>query len=144
MLQRLLPMLPSRPLIARFAVEERRIAISRDVFEERLARAFGPHAVAHNVPIVGASGKEWEFDVGITADKRVESLFEFVTPRSASVAAAVMKFSDIRACGDDAPKTAAVLSDRARTEAALVTILSRAAGAAIDAGADPKVYKDAA
>ena len=37
-----------------------------------------------------------------------------------------------------------VLSDRARTEAPLVLLLSRVAGAAIDASADPEVYKRAA
>jgi hypothetical protein len=37
-----------------------------------------------------------------------------------------------------------VLSDRARTEAALVLLLSRVAGAAIDATYEPQVYKSAA
>jgi hypothetical protein len=46
------------------------------------------------------------------------------------VAAAVMKFTNIRALEN--PPSVAVLSDRARTEAALVLLLSRVAGAAID------------
>jgi hypothetical protein len=125
------------------ALEERRIAISRDIFEQRLTLAFGTPAISHNVPVIGASGKEWEIDVGIISASRVERLFEFVTPRAASVAAAVMKFSDIRAL-PDAPRTAAVLSDRVRTEPALISVLSRVAGAAIEAGADPEVYRRAA
>lgn len=126
-----------------FFIETRRIAISRDVFEQRLVAAFGTRSIAHNIPIVGASGKEWDVDVGITSDSHVERLFEFVTPRSASVAAAVMKFSDIRAV-ERAPKTAAVLSDRSRTEAPLISLLSRIAGAAIDVADSPEVYRRAA
>jgi hypothetical protein len=126
-----------------FAVDERRIVISRDMFDRRLERAFGATAVAHNVPVVGASGKEWEVDAGITRDGRVLRLFEFVTPRSASIAAAVMKFTDIRA-DPAAPRSTAVLSDRARTEPALVSLLSRVAGSAIDASAEPEIYRDAA
>jgi hypothetical protein len=126
-----------------FAVEERRIAISRDVFEQRLVAAFGATSIAHNISIVGASGKEWDVDVGITSDSRVQRLFEFVTPRSASVAAAVMKFTDIRAV-EHSPRTAAVLSDRSRTEAPLVSLLSRVVGAAIDAADAPEVYQRAA
>ena len=126
-----------------FAVEERRIAISRDLFEQRLVAAFDSRSIAHNISIVGASGKEWDVDVGITSDSHVERLFEFVTPRSASVAAAVMKFTDIRAM-ESAPRTAAVLSDRSRTEAPLVSLLSRVAGAAIDVADAPEVYQRAA
>jgi hypothetical protein len=47
------------------------------------------------------------------------------------VAAAVMKFTNIRALEN--PPSVTVLSDQARTEAALVLLLSRIAGAAIDA-----------
>ena len=126
-----------------FTIEERRVAISRDVFEQRLVAAFGTGAISHNIPIIGASGKEWEVDVGITSDSRIERLFEFVTPRSTSIAAAVMKFTDIRAA-ENAPRTAAVLSDRSRTEATLVSLLSRVAGAAIDAADTPEVYQRAA
>jgi len=126
-----------------FAVAERRIAISRDVFEQRLVAAFGTSSIAHNISIIGASGKEWDVDVGITCDSHVERLFEFVTPRPASVAAAVMKFTDIRAI-ERAPRTAAVLSDRSHTEPPLVLLLSRVAGAAIDAAAAPEVYQRAA
>jgi hypothetical protein len=128
---------------AAFAVEERRIAVSRDVFEQRLVEAFGTPSIAHNVSIVGASGKEWDVDVAVTSDARSRRLFEFVTPRPASIAAAVMKFTDIRAL-ESAPRTAAVLSDRSRTEAALVSLLSRVAGAAIDAADAPEVYRRAA
>jgi len=126
-----------------FAVEERRIVLSHDLFERRLSAAFEARSIAHNVPIIGASGKEWEIDVGITTSGHVDRLFEFVTPRSASVAAAIMKFTDIRASVQP-PKTAAVLSDRSRTEAPLVALLSRVAGAAIDAAAEPEVYRRAA
>jgi hypothetical protein len=126
-----------------FALEERRIAISRDVFEQRLVAAFGTRSIAHNVSIVGASGKEWDVDIGITSDSNVDQLFEFVTPHPASIAAAVMKFTDIRAVAS-APRTAAVLSDRSDTEAALVSLLSRVAGAAIDAADAPEVYRRAA
>ena len=63
-----------------FSVEERRIAISRDVFEQRIVSAFGAKSIAHNVSIVGASGKEWDVDVGIKSDAHIERLFEFVTP----------------------------------------------------------------
>jgi hypothetical protein len=125
-----------------FAIEERRIVLSRDVFEERLTRAFDAKSIAHEIPIIGASGKEWHVDAGITTDGKVSKLFEFVSPRSASVAAAVMKFTDIRALEN--PPSVAVLSDRARTEAALVLLLSRVAGAAIDATSEPEVYKSAA
>ena len=126
-----------------FAMEERRIALSRDVFEERLSTAFGAKAIEHQVPIIGASGKEWHVDVGVTRAGRIEKVFEFVSPRPASIAAAVMKFSDIRAA-DDAPRSVAVLSDRVKTEPALVTLLSRVAGAAIDAAAGAEVYRAAA
>ena len=126
-----------------FSVEERRIAISRDVFEQRIVSAFGAKSIAHNVSIVGASGKEWNVDVGIKSDAHIERLFEFVTPRSASVAAAVMKFTDIRAMTNP-PKTAAVLSDRSRTETPLVLLLSRVVGAAINAADLPEVYQRAA
>jgi hypothetical protein len=92
---------------------------------------------------IGASGKEWEIDIGITSDGNVERLFEFVTPRSASIAAAVMKFTDIRASAHP-PKTTAVLSDRTHTVLPLVALLSRVAGAAIDAAAAPEVYRKVA
>jgi hypothetical protein len=130
-----------------FAVEERRIAVSRDVFEQRLVTAFGAKSIVHNISIVGASGKEWQVDAGVTSDPvgdtRIERVFEFVTPRSASIAAAVMKFSDIRAA-ESAPRAAAVLSDRSRTEPPLVSLLSRIVGAAIDAADAPEVYQRAA
>lgn len=126
-----------------FAVEERRIAISRDLFEQRLVAAFGASSIAHNLSVVGASGKEWDMDIGILSGSHVERVLEFVTPRVASVAAAVMKFTDIRAL-PEAPRTAAVLSDRSRTEAPLVSLLSRVAGAAIDAADASEVYRRAA
>jgi len=126
-----------------FALEERRIAVSRDVFEQRLSAAFEPKSISHQIPMIGASGKEWEFDVGITIDGQIGRIFEFVTPRSASIAAAVMKFTDIRALAPP-PRTVAVLSDRTRTEPPLVALLSRVAGAAIDAAAEPDVYRRAA
>jgi hypothetical protein len=125
-----------------FTIEERRITLSRDLFDERLTRAFGSKAIAREIPIIGASGKEWHVDAGITHDGKVQKLFEFVSPRSASVAAAVMKFTDIRAI--EKLPSVAVLSDRAKTEATLVLLLSRVAGAAIDAAADPEVYQNAA
>lgn len=125
-----------------FAIEERRIALSRDVFEDRLVRAFGAQSITHEIPVIGASGKEWRIDVGVSENGTIKKLFEFVSPRSASVAAAVMKFSDIRA--SETIPSVAVLSDRSRTESALVSVLSRVAGAAIDASADPEVYKSAA
>jgi hypothetical protein len=54
-----------------------------------------------------------------------------------------MKFTDIRALEN--PPSVAVLSDRARTEVALVLLLSRVAGAAIDATSElVEVYKSAA
>ena len=52
-------------------------------------------------------------------------------------------FSDIRAA-ENMPRSVAVLSDRVKTEPALVTLLSRVAGAAIDAGAAAEVYRAAA
>ena len=107
-----------------------------------LTRAFDAKSIAHEIPIIGASGKEWHVDAGITIDGKVRKLFESVSPRSASVAAAVMKFTDIRALEN--PPSVAVLSDRVRTEAALVLLLSRVAGAAIDATSEPEVYKSAA
>jgi hypothetical protein len=58
------------------------------------------------------------------------------------VAAAVMEFTEIRV--PENPPSAAVLSDQARTKAALVLLLSRVAGAAIDATSEPQVYKSAA
>lgn len=56
-----------------FFIETRRIAISRDVFEQRLAAAFGTRSIAHHIPIVGASGKEWDVDVGITSDSQFDA-----------------------------------------------------------------------
>jgi len=53
------------------------------------------------------------------------------------VAAAVMKFTDIRVLEN--PPSVAVLSDQARTEAAVPRC-----GAAIDATSEPQVYKSAA
>jgi hypothetical protein len=53
-----------------------------------------------------------------------------------------MKFTDIRVLEN--PPGVAVLSDQARTEAVLVLLLSRVAGAAIDATSEPQVYKSAA
>jgi len=58
------------------------------------------------------------------------------------IAAAVMEFTDIRVLEN--PPSVAVLSYQARTEAALVLLLSRVAGAAIDATSEPEVYKSAA
>jgi hypothetical protein len=58
------------------------------------------------------------------------------------VAAAVMEFTDIRILEN--PPSVALLIDQARTEAALVLLLSRVAGAAIDATSEPQVYKSAA
>ena len=103
---------------------------------------YEPKVIAREIPIIRASGKEWHVDAGITDGDKIKKLFEFVSPRAASVAAAVMKFTDIRAARDI--PGVAVLSDRAKTESALVLLLSRVAGAAIDASADPEVYKRAA
>ena len=126
-----------------FVLEERRVAVSRDMFEQRLSQTFGASKIAHNVPIIGASGKEWDVDVSVTGDDSVQRVFEFVTPRPASIAAAVMKFTDIRGRANS-PKTAAVLSDRVHTEPALISLLSKVAGAAIDASAEPDVYRRSA
>jgi hypothetical protein len=54
-----------------------------------------------------------------------------------------MKFTDIRDVAG-APPSIAVLSDRQRTEATFVSLLSRVAGAAIDASGEPDVYQRAA
>lgn len=122
-----------------FAIEERQAALSRKLFEDRLGRAYAAPSITHDIAVAGASGKLWRVDVGVSEHGAVSRLFELVTPSAASIAAALVKFSDIQA--KTFIPSVVVLSDRSRTEPALVSVLSRVAGAAIDASSEPDVYR---
>jgi hypothetical protein len=122
------------------ALDRQKIKVSRELFVNRITEAFGSLAV-FDASIRGTS-KTWDVDAAIIEDQRVNAVFEFVTPAHASVASAHMKIGDISAMFER-PKTAIVLADYDRTDAALRRILSSSADAVFAAKAKIEDYRSA-
>jgi hypothetical protein len=118
------------------AVEQSRVRRSREVFDRKLTEAFG-HRAIFNITFRGATGREWEFDAGVSGEYAgtYSRLFEFVTPAFSAVAAANMKIGDARGLSE-APAITAALADYERTEPTLRAILSATADNVIAAN-DP-------
>lgn len=123
------------------ALDRQKVKASRELFTNRILEAFGD-AAKFGAPIMGTT-KKWNVDAAIIVNKKVEAVFEFVTPAPASVAFAHMKVGDITAMFDH-PKTTVVLSDYDKTEAPLRQILSMSADTIIAAKSDISEYRLAA
>ncbi|MFO1147762.1 MAG: hypothetical protein U1E62_05230 [Alsobacter sp.] len=124
-----------------YALEKERVGRSRDVFESRLKEAFGSKAT-FNVTVRGAQ-REWEFEGAVTADHHVATLFAFVAPAFAAIAAANLKIGDVRSASD-APRVVATLADYRKTDPALRSILSTSADLVMAANDDVGRYRSAA
>lgn len=119
-------------------VEQAQFKRSRDLFDARLAEAFGDK-VQFNVPFIGVTGHNWEFDAGVEDGGTLTRLFAFVMPAFTAVAAANMKIGDTRAMEKSPPITAA-LADYDATDPTLRAILSSSADAVIAANDDVSKY----
>ena len=122
-----------------YALEHLKIKRSRDLFNNRLVEAYGSR-VAFDVPIVGATGREWEYEAAVLEDKRITRLFALVSPAFTAIAAASLKITDTRSL-TEAPQITAALSDYNRTEPALRSLLSAAADLVIAANDDAERYR---
>jgi hypothetical protein len=123
------------------ALDRQKIKVSRELFINRITEAFGKLAVFDAT--VRGSSKNWDVDAAIIEGQHVNAVFEFVSPAHASVASAHMKIGDISAM-IERPRTAIVLADYDRTDAALRQILSSSADAVFAAKANISEYRLAA
>jgi hypothetical protein len=124
------------------SLEQPRIRRSRERFERKLRAAFGAE-ISFDVEQRGATGRDWEFDAGLTRRGQRVLLFALVSPATQAIAMANMKISDTLAL-PDAPKVMAALSDYEHTDPALRAILSNAGSTVIAANDDISKYRLAA
>lgn len=124
-----------------YALDRLRIKKTKELFVERISKAFGEKA-SFNVDFRGST-KAWEVDAAIIEQSNVVAIFEFVTPAATSVAVAHMKIGDISTM-IERPRTAFVLSDYDRTDPSLRQILSSSADLVIAASSDLEIYRKAA
>lgn len=123
------------------ALDRQKVKVSRELFVNRITEAFGNLAV-FDATVRGTS-KTWDVGAAIIEDQRINAVFEFVTPAHTSVASAHMKMGDISAMFER-PRTAIVLADYDRTDAALRKILSSSVDAVFAAKAGISEYRSAA
>ena len=123
------------------ALDRQKVKVSRELFVNRITEAFGSLAV-FDATVRGTS-KTWDVGAAIIEDQRVNAVFEFVTPAHTSVASAHMKMGDISAMFER-PRTAIVLADYDKTDAALRRILSSSVDAVFAAKAEISEYRLAA
>ncbi|TAA54053.1 hypothetical protein [Shinella sp. JR1-6] len=123
------------------ALDRQKVKVSRELFVNRITEAFGSLAV-FDATVRGTS-KTWDVGAAIIEDHRVNAVFEFVTPAHTSVASAHMKMGDISAMFER-PRTAIVLADYDKTDAALRRILSSSVDAVFAAKAEISEYRLAA
>jgi hypothetical protein len=124
------------------SLEQPRIRRDREKFEKKLRAAFGTE-ISFDVEQRGATGRDWEFDAGLTRRGERVLLFTLVSPATQAVAIANMKISDTLAV-PGAPKVMSALSDYEHTEPALRAILSNAGSTVIAANDDISAYRLAA
>jgi hypothetical protein len=124
------------------SLEQPRIRRAREQFDKKLRDAFGDE-VSFDVEYRGATGRNWEYEAGLSRRGLIVRLFALVSPTTQSVALANMKISDTVAL-PDAPKVTAALSDYERTEPTLRAILSNAGSTVIAANEDVSKYRLAA
>jgi hypothetical protein len=123
---------------ALYALDRIKIKKTKDLFVERISKAFGDKA-SFNVDFRGST-KAWEVDAAIIDQSNVVAIFEFVSPAATSVAVAYMKVGDISAM-IERPRTAIVLSDYDKTDPPLRQILSSSADVVIAADSDLEAYR---
>jgi len=119
------------------ALNKQKIKNNQDVFNARIREAFGEKA-AFNISVQGRT-KEWDIAAAVINNSEVATVFDFVTPAHVSITTAYMKISDI-AASIKRPRTAIVLSDYDKTDAAMRQILSTSADAVIPAKSDSAQY----
>lgn len=124
-----------------YALDRLKIKKTKELFVERISRAFGDKA-SFDFTFRGST-KEWEVDAAIVDRSDVMAIFEFVTPAATSVAVAHMKIGDISAM-IERPRTAIVLSDYDNTDPPLRQILSSSADLVFDASSNLEAYRKAA
>jgi hypothetical protein len=120
--------------------EEIRYAVSRETFDRKVDIAFRGQTIVRQPEISGSSGHAWEFSAGIERQGNIIYLLDLVRPRPNAVYASVSKFTDVLIKGTEL-RGAAVLADIERTEPQLVSLLSRAAGAALPAEASDEAWR---
>jgi len=119
------------------ALNKQKTKNNQDVFTARMREAFGEKA-AFNIAVQGRT-KEWDIAAAVMNNSEVTTVFDFVTPAHVSITTAYMKISDI-AASIKRPRTAIVLSDYDKTDAAMRHILSTATDAIIAAKANSAQY----
>ena len=123
------------------ALDRQKVKASRELFVNRITEAFGDLAVFDATVL--CTSKTWDVGAAIIEGDRVNAVFEFVTPAHTSIASAHMKMGDISAMFER-PRTAIVLSDYDKTDAALRKILSSSVDAVFAAKAGIAEYRSAA
>jgi hypothetical protein len=94
------------------AVIERAVAAAEHDLVERvygvLSKRYGTERVKRNFPVIGQSGKQYDFDFGIPRDEKGPILIDTVVPHHASIAHKYVAFSDVAADGANTPDRWAV------------------------------------
>jgi hypothetical protein len=116
-----------------------RLKRSRALFDKRLRSAFGDK-IKFDLEFRGATGRSWDFDVGVEEEGWIVRLFELVSPTTQAVATANMKISDTQALPSP-PIVTVALVDYERTDPTLRSILSAAGGLVIAANDDVSKYQ---
>jgi len=109
---------------------------------QRRIEVIYPGRVARDVEIAGRSSRSRQFAVSVDLEGR-RSLFDLVTPHHVSINSAIVKFQDVSQL-ENAPTRVAVLSSRARTDAADVSLLAQWTNSIIGADAETEVIARAA
>ena len=73
-----------------------------------LSRRYGEGNVKRKVPVIGHSGKQYEFDFSVPRPNRSPILIDTVVPHHASIAHKYVAFADVAADGDQMPERWAV------------------------------------
>ncbi len=92
----------------------------------RLERIFLPARVAREASVLGGSNSQHVFDFVVTLDDERRALFEIVSPHVQSIAAAHLKFSDVREAHGEWPREAVIETPQGWS-AENIALLSQAA-----------------
>ena len=94
------------------AVIERAVAAAEYDLVEKvygvLSKRYGSERVKRKFPVIGQSGKQYDFDFGITRVNRAPILIDTVVPHHVSIAHKYVAFSDVAAEGPSSPDRWAV------------------------------------
>ncbi len=127
-------------MTAERVAEEREQSV-RQEFKDRVGLVF-PKKVAFDVEITGRSSRTRAF-AALVNGPHGPALFDVVTPHHVSINGAIVKFQDVAQL-EQSPKRVGVLSARAKTDSADVSLLSQWTTSIVGLDASEEILRKAA